>query len=303
MSKIPCAEIVQAFQGYLAAGDGYIPGASGQTWTQSAQDKSTNEMVKKYGQQWVGHRVEDCSGAFVRAYKPHGMSIYHGSNRIAREYVAELLPIDQARPGMAAFKARQPGEKYYDLPSEYKRGGKHYNGDLNDYYHIGLVDDNPAYVINAQSTQTGVVRSKLSSNWCAVGYLKAVQYDGQEDNDNMADKMVVNTDKVNLRAAPDKDAARVEWLNKGDIVTLGIAYPDGWDYVTHERKSGYVVDKFLDPAEAEIKPVEPSDNQYDESTSPDENAVTEWLYKALKANAEEREALTMLQQFLTGAVG
>ena len=302
MSKIPCNEIVSAFQGYLAAGDGYIPGASGQTWTQNAQDKSTNATVQKYGQQWVGHRVEDCSGAFVRAYKAHGMSIYHGSNRIAREYVVELLPIDQAKPGMAAFKARKPGEQYYDLPGEYKPGGKHYNGDLTDYYHIGLVDDNPEYVINAQSAQTGVVRSKLSSNWCAVGYLKAVQYDDQEDKD-MADKMVVNTDKVNLRAAPDKDAARVEWLNKGDIVTLGIAYPDGWDYVTHGRKSGYVMAKFLDPVDADIKPAEPSVNQDDESIAPDENAATDWLYRALKANEEEREALTMLQQLLTGAVG
>lgn len=303
MSKMLCNEIVSAFQSYLAAGDGYIPGASGQKWTQNAQDKSTNATVQKYGQQWVGHRVEDCSGAFVRTYKAHGMSIYHGSNRIAREYVVELLPIDQAKPGMAAFKARQPGQQYYDLPSEYKQGGAHYNGDLADYYHIGLVDENPAYVINAQSTQTGVVRSKLSSNWCAVGYLKAVQYNDQEDNDNMADKMVVNTDKVNLRAAPDKDAARVEYLNKGDIVTLGIAYPDGWDYVTHERKSGYVMAKYLDPVDAEIKPVEPSDSLDDESIVQNDDEATKWLYKALKANEEEHEALIMLQQIMTGAVG
>jgi len=301
MSKIPCAEIVQAFQGYLAAGDGYIPGASGQTWTQSAQDQSTNEIVKKYGQQWVGHRVEDCSGAFVRAYKAHGQTIYHGSNRIAREYVVALLPPDQARPGMAAFKARKPGEEYYELPGEYKPGGKHYNGDLNDYYHIGLVDENLEFAINAQSTKTGVVRSKLSNGWCAVGYLKAVQYDNQEENMNdMIDRAVVKTDKVNLRAAPDKESARVDWLNKGDVVSIAFDYHNGWVFVVHGSKSGYVMDKFLDPAEAEIKPVEPSENQ---SIVQDEDEATAWLYKALKANEEEREALTMLQQLLTGAVG
>lgn len=302
---IPCREIIAAFQGYLAAGDGYIPGASGQTWTQTAQDQSTNATVQKYGQRWVGHRVEDCSGAFVRAYKAHGMSIYHGSNRIAREYVVELLPIDQAKPGMAAFKARQPGEKYYDLPSEYKRGGKHYNGDLADYYHIGLVDENPEYTINAQSTKTGVVRSKLSNGWCAVGYLKAVQYDQEDDmseNDNVK-KMVVNADKVNMRAAPDVNSARIEYLNKGDTVHVSFNYHNGWLYVVHGSKSGYVMEKYLDPVEAEIKPVEPSDNQDDESIAQNDDEATAWLYKALQANEEEHDALIMLQQILTGAVG
>lgn len=296
---IPCKDIITAFQGYLAAGDGYIPGASGQVWTQSAQDQSTNEIVKKYGQQWVGHRVEDCSGAFVRAYKAHGMSIYHGSNRIAREYVVALLPPDQARPGMAAFKARKPGEQYYDLPGEYKPGGKHYNGDLNDYYHIGLVDENPEFAINAQTTKTGVVRSKLSNGWCAVGYLKAVQYEDQEDD--MMDKMVVNADKVNLRAAPDVNAARVEYLNKGDIVTIGMVYPTGWGYVTHERKSGYVMAKYLDPIEADADADDPPDTPPDDLPGSDDVQV--WLYKAMQANEAEREALVMLQQLLTGAVG
>jgi hypothetical protein len=40
----------------------------------------------------------DCAGAFVWAYRQYGQSIYHGSNRIARRYIMELLPISQARP-------------------------------------------------------------------------------------------------------------------------------------------------------------------------------------------------------------
>lgn len=296
---IKVSDLITAFQGYLAAGDGYIPNTSGETWTTDKQAKATGETVQKYGSQWIGHRVEDCSGAFVRAYRAHGLTIYHGSNRIAREYVVALLPPDQARPGMAAFKARKPGEKYYDLPSEYKQGGKHYNGDMNDYYHIGLVDENPEFAINAQATKTGVVRSKLSNGWSAVGYLTAVQYEDQEDD--MMDKMVVNADKVNLRAAPDVNAARVEYLNKGDIVTLGIAYPDGWDYVTHERKSGYVMAKYLDPIEADADADDPPGTPPDDLPGSDDVQV--WLYKAMQANEEEREALTMLQQLLTGAVG
>ena len=150
-------QLIRLFHGYLAARDGYIPGASGQLWTREKQQKSDVPTVQKYGAQWIGHHVEDCSGAFVRAYKSAGLSIYHGSNRIARVSVRQLLPPDQARPGMAAFKGSRPGEKGYDLPGEYRPGGQYYTGDLVDYYHIGLVDSDPQYVINAQSTQTGVV--------------------------------------------------------------------------------------------------------------------------------------------------
>lgn len=283
---IACKEIIAAFRGYLAAHDGYILGTSGQTWTQAAQDKKaqTDSVVAKYGQQWVGHHVEDCSGAFVRAYKACGLSIYHGSNRIAREYVAALLPPSEAKPGMAAFKARKPGSSNYQLPSEYLPGGKYYDGDLNDYYHIGLVDSDPQYVINAQSTQTGVVRSRLSANWCAVGCLKAVDYSAQEE-DGMGETMTVNTDKVNMRTAPDISAPRVEYLNKGDTVTLVIACENGWDYVTHGHKSGYVMSQFLDP----VNPAQPPADD-----------ITSWLNKAIQTNEETRQALIMLRQLLTG---
>ena len=121
---IKASDLIAAFQSYLAAHDGYIPNTSGETWTAEKQAKATSETVIRYGSQWIGHRVEDCSGAFVRAYKAHGLSIYHGSNRIAREYVVQLLPPSYAKPGMAAFKAYNPGDKYYALPSEYKPGGK-----------------------------------------------------------------------------------------------------------------------------------------------------------------------------------
>ena len=165
------------FQAMLRDRWGYIPATAGEKWTQQMQDASTNDMVKRYGQQWVGHRVADCSGAFVWAYRQHGQSIYHGSNRIARGYVAKLLPVSEAKPGMAAFKARAPGEQLYDLPAQYRQGGKYYNGDLNDYYHIGLMDDDPRYVLNSQSTSRGFQRSKLADGWDAVACLKAVDYE------------------------------------------------------------------------------------------------------------------------------
>lgn len=121
----------------------------------------------------------DCSGAFVWAYKQFGKSIAHGSNTIARSYVKKILPISEAKPGMAAFKIRKPGDRYYDLPAKFKKGGGSYNGDLNDYYHIGLVDETGKYVLNAQSESAGFTRTAIKK-WGAVGYLSAVEYNGGE---------------------------------------------------------------------------------------------------------------------------
>lgn len=168
-------ELIRDFQRMWTEKWGYISGAAGGIWTQSNQD-AADEKTRKYSQQWVGRRVADCSGAFVWAFKQHGQSIYHGSNRIAREHVEELLPITQAKPGMAVLKAREPGEKYYALPAEYRKGGKRCNGDLKDYYHIGLVDADGQHVLHCANTREGFVRGGIGQGWCAAARLKAVDY-------------------------------------------------------------------------------------------------------------------------------
>jgi hypothetical protein len=293
-------QMVAEFQSYLAHHDGYIPGTSGELWTETKQDKksASDSIIAKYGSQWIGHHVEDCSGAVVRACRKYGYRIYHGSNRIAREYVVKLLPPSEARPGMVAFKSRKPGEKYYDLKDEYKPGNSHYNGDLNDYYHIGCVDSNPAYVINAQSTQTGVVRSKIANGWDCVGWLKFIE---KEKEPMDAQTMVVTTDKVNLRAAPDKDSQRIEWLNKGDVVTVRMAYDNGWDFVAHGTKQGYVMARFLEASE-DI-PVVPPNAPSEATDIEDKEALGQWVLKALTANAEEREALIEIANRIGVAAG
>lgn len=239
----------------------------------------------------------DCAGAFVWAYKQFGQSIYHGSNRIARVYVVELLPISKAEPGMAAFKVRHPGQRYYDLRSEYKKGGKYYNGDISDFYHIGLVDTDTRYVLNAQSAKTGFVRSKIVDNWAYVAKLKAVSYE-DKGGDGMSEtnEYVVTANKVNMRAAPDKKAERVEYLNTGDIVTVGIEYGNGWDYVVHGKKSGYVMAEYLRPVDGENKPVEPPVISSNED-------IVKLICEALEANKIENEKLVKLQELLTNGVG
>lgn len=192
----------------------------------------------------------DCSGAFVYAYQQYHHSIAHGSNSIARSYVVELLPISKAAPGMAAFKFYRPGEKGYNLPAKYQRGGKAHNGDLNDYHHIGLVDADPRYCLNAQSSKTGFVRSKLSeaNGWNACGYLQAVDY--QTEGKPM-EKMIVtapNGKKVRVRSAPGKTAPIIDYLECGTQVSAETEL-NGWRKIECPQVSGYMAAEFLKAAD------------------------------------------------------
>ena len=135
---------------------GYIGGKRGQVWTQANQNAATREMTVKYGQQWVGRKVADCSGMFVWAYKRFGASIYHGSDTIWRKYTSMTGRVEgtlSIRPGTAVF-----------MENDGKRT------------HIGLYVGN-GKVIEAQGTRTGVVESDIS-RWDEWGQLTDVDYEG-----------------------------------------------------------------------------------------------------------------------------
>lgn len=218
----------------------------------------------------------DCAGAFAWAYRQHGHSIYHGSNRIAREEIERLCPVGSVRvvPGMAAFKRRIPGDKGYSLPSSYQPGGSHFNGDLNDYYHIGLVDEDTARVLNAQSASTGFVASPISQNWSHVGYLRQVDYgaDAQMDipeaepagqaemtSSRTAVTVASSGGTVNLRAAAQLSAKLVDRIPLGETVTLRGPELSGWYPVRWGKKEGYVMADYLRANDPGAVPATPSD--------------------------------------------
>lgn len=205
----------------------------------------------------------DCSGAFVWAYEQHGHDIYHGSNRMARAEVEKLIPIDQAVivPGMAAFKHRLPGEAYYALPSSYKPGGKNYTGDLSDYYHVGLVDEDTSRVLNARSTADGFVASPITQGWTHVGYLTQVDYGNAKEDIPMSEITTATVwadsgSTVNLRKSPDGD--RIDRVPVGAVVPVS-GHQDGWSRIAYNGLTGWMMSSFLrmegEPAAAD-KPAE-----------------------------------------------
>ena len=124
----------------------------------------------------------DCSGAFVRAFRAQGSSIYHGSNRIIRAYCSDafrLTSVEQLEPGMAVWKHRNDGSE----SGEYKQGGKYYDPDLTgNYYHIGLVASvSPLRIIHASLPAAKVdttVKGVSGTPWGWAAHLDAVDYAG-----------------------------------------------------------------------------------------------------------------------------
>ena len=184
----------------------------------------------------------DCSGAFDYAFETlHGIDYPHGSNAIARKYiVGKMLPITDAKPGMAAFKVKLPGEDGYDLPDKYKTGS-----DLSDYYHIGLVDDDPKYVLNAKGTKQGFCRDALTrkNGWDCVAYLKGVDYGG---GDEVSYQARVVGGGLNMRKTASTTAERLVQIPDGTLVHVTEESGE-WAKTSYSGHTGWVLAKYLEP--------------------------------------------------------
>ena len=192
----------------------------------------------------------DCSGSFTYAFRQFGLSIPHGSNAIARRFIiGKMLPISEAKPGMAAFKSKLPGEEGYDLPDKYKSGS-----DLTDYYHIGLVDDDPAYVLNAKGKDSGFCRDKLTrkNGWDCVAYLRDVDYgeEAQKMPETYVEATVVlpqgaSGSTVNLRSGPGKGEAVVAKVPVGTHVAVAEDL-GAWCKIYWDGKNGWMMSNYLE---------------------------------------------------------
>lgn len=215
----------------------------------------------------------DCSGAFHFVYEKLGGYMPHGSNAMARKYTINLMTIAEAKKTigikakMVAYKVRKQGDKYYALPDKYKVGGSDYNGDLNDYYHVGLIGED-GKVLNAKSEKSGFVKSDLSEGWTHVGYLANTIYEGgipdihsepkQDDSEKKEEtpmKMYVSgknaqkdTTSVNVRQSPSTTAMVLTKLPFGTVVTQVSTLRD-WSKIECSQVKGWMMSKFLEPYE------------------------------------------------------
>lgn len=248
----------------------------------------------------------DCSGAFVYAFNQFGVKYPHGSNAIARQRTVKgLKPISKAKPGMAAFKLREPSEKGYALPDKYRPGGASYNGDVDDYYHIGLVDETGKYVLNAKGTNYGFCRDSLTAKngWDCVAYLEDVEY--EKGGESMEDSRPVLTARVvlpsgasgntvNLRSEPKTGPNIIARVPVGSTVKV-LCDMGEWCEVQYPPKNGYMMSNYL---EYEGQGGESGDGAITISAK-DAQAID----KALKEIEIELEAIRQFAEVIGSVVG
>lgn len=230
---------------------------------------------------WSGHEkgLVGCAGAFVYAFGQYGITYPNGSNAIARKkIVGNMLPICQAQPGMAAFKMKSPGEDGYKLPDKYKIGGSDYSGNVNDFYHIGLVDEDPAYVLNAKGTKQGFCRDALTAanGWDCVALLKSVDYgkDSGQMNELTGDwaKVVLPAgakgNTVRMRKDHSTAADVLEKVPVGSEIL--VTKDDGqWCEIQYNGETGWMMSNYIEYTHQE--------DETDAITPEQQQQISAWL--------------------------
>lgn len=118
----------------------------------------------------------DCIGLVIGAIRRMGLKWtgIHGSNWAARKEVVTLEKITNVNSlavGEVVFKAKEKGETGWKLPSRYQKGGAYYDGDLRDYYHVGVVTSVNPLNITHMTSPTVRVDTSLGK-WGYHGTLK-----------------------------------------------------------------------------------------------------------------------------------
>lgn len=203
--------------------------------------------VKKYltGGDGSGGGQCDCIGLIIGAVRLAGgkWTGTHGSNYAARNEMRTLGRITEPFLGEVVYKAREPGEKGYDLPAKYKS-----SGDLKDYYHVGVVTSvDPLRITHCTSVAGGIKVDTSLGQWEYGGELKKVDYGRDEHMDGLY-RAVVTADNqypVKLRNQPDTKGKVVASIPQGTVVQVLNETDDAWARVNADGITGYMMRKFL----------------------------------------------------------
>lgn len=154
---------------------GYIYGKIGQIWTATAQAKMEKDQAGnpdyaesiRYGKQWIGHQVWDCSGMTMKGAEQAGAKINHGSNSTWNSdcsHKGKLTPNIKLPIGTFVFVYKEKDKKRT---------------------HIGVVTGENE-VTEASCARVGVIKSKVyNDKWDEWGLCKGVEFDfiPEEDPD------------------------------------------------------------------------------------------------------------------------
>lgn len=208
----------------------------------------------------------DCIGMVKYSMRKNNVSFTTtGTNWTIRNQVHNIRKITSASVlqfGDVVFKAKEPGESGYNLPSKYRTGGSACNGDLKDYCHIGVVKSVSPLKIIHMTSPTAKTDTDIGKWKYAAELNKAYISDGSEPAPTptpeptpeptptpTSDQAIVvseNGGYVKLRANPSTKCTLWDKIvpgTKATIVTPGYE----WTKVNcGKRKGWYMMTKFLD---------------------------------------------------------
>ena len=190
----------------------------------------------------------DCIGLLIGAVRLAGgvWPWTHGSNYTARYRMQNFRSVRNESvlsKNELVFKAKEPGEAGYDLPNAYKN-----SGDLNDYYHVGVVTSvHPFEITHCTSVPGGIKRDNTLGKWEYAGWLDQVQKDGGDEP--MSKQYKVIGGNLFLRRGPSQKSGVLKLIPNGAIVTAHEEEKDGWIYVDYEGTLGYCMAKYLEPCD------------------------------------------------------
>ena len=204
----------------------------------------------------------DCIGLIIGSIRRMGLKWtgIHGSNWAARKEVVQLKKINSVADlevGDMVLKACDSSAKGYALPSRYKKGGQYYNGDLNDYYHAGVVTSlNPLNITHMSNKMT--VDKKLGK-WSHCGRLKILQNASNDptpmitpettptpSTGTIAIVYAENGQPVKMRQYPSTSCKTWDSLAVGTQVEI-VSPGEKWCQINGGRRKGwYMMAQFLD---------------------------------------------------------
>ena len=183
-------------------------------------------------------------GALIRGgLDPDGLGGTNYAARYTIKNLQKITNIGSLRVGDVVLKTGDPDGEY-PLPDKYRKGGSAYNGDLNNYTHIGVVTRKNPFEITHMTSPTAK-KDDTIGNWKYTGTVPYVS--GEQEAEPEREKAIVfakSGSTVNMRKTPKTKGALVEKVPIGRTVEV-IKFGTDWSQIEWNRKKGWMQSKFL----------------------------------------------------------
>ena len=229
----------------------------------------------------------DCIGLIIGAWRMSGNKWpwTHGSNYTARYLVRGLAAGQPLRLGDLVFKAREPGQSHYKLPSTYR--GHH---DKRDYYHVGVVTcADPLEITHCTSVPGGIKRDNARDQWEYSGQFIKLDTTTEDTMSYQATVYAENGQPVKLRAEPSANCSSYTNIKVGTPAEV-IGENGDWAYIVAGTRQGYMQRKYLRTEDAPTQ-----DPSHDTPAEGQEAPQGGLLYQTVQ---QAREQLDAAQQGL-----